>query len=178
MSEKGTNEYYIAKIKEVKDPIEMLKKFIEYEDFLRGDSYYMDFQDALFDTARKILEGKNGQGTVTGHLDISNKEVNCGEYIEFQEGETHTLLRVLLPYTWQRKCTINMKDKRVRVIYPTANKVQPHLRHSRGPVQGYLWDIYGDDFQSLGIALLALSQAPEPPKSEAELGVIKVEMQK
>ncbi len=37
-----------------------------------------------------------------------------------------------------------------------------YLRHSRGPRQGHFWDIYGDDYQSPELALVALLQA-EPP---------------
>jgi hypothetical protein len=37
------------------------------------------------------------------------------------------------------------------------------LRYSHGPVQGYMWDIYGDDMGSPEIALMALLQAPVPP---------------
>jgi hypothetical protein len=36
------------------------------------------------------------------------------------------------------------------------------LRHSKGPSQGYGWDIYGDDFLYPELALLALYNA-EPP---------------
>ena len=38
-----------------------------------------------------------------------------------------------------------------------------YLRYSKGPRQGYFWDMYGDDFLSPSIALLALSRAPVPP---------------
>lgn len=37
------------------------------------------------------------------------------------------------------------------------------LRYSKGPKQGYSWDIYGDDYQSPDLALCALLQAPTPP---------------
>lgn len=37
-----------------------------------------------------------------------------------------------------------------------------YLRHSAGPKQGFFWDIYGDDMQSVELAVLALSQAPAP----------------
>lgn len=37
------------------------------------------------------------------------------------------------------------------------------LRYSVGPVQGYFWDDYGDDFMNPEIALLALMSAPIPP---------------
>lgn len=38
----------------------------------------------------------------------------------------------------------------------------PWLRHSAGPHQGFFWDVYGDDFQTVELAILALSQAPVP----------------
>ena len=37
------------------------------------------------------------------------------------------------------------------------------LRHSKGPRQGFIWDMYGDDMQTPELALLALLQAPVPP---------------
>lgn len=37
------------------------------------------------------------------------------------------------------------------------------LRYSMGPKQGYFWDMYGDDFQTPALALLALCAAPVPP---------------
>lgn len=37
------------------------------------------------------------------------------------------------------------------------------LRYSCGPRQGFFWDIYGDDFQTPELALLAISQAPTSP---------------
>ena len=37
------------------------------------------------------------------------------------------------------------------------------LRYSEGPLQGHFWDIYGDDYQSPELALLALHHAPVPP---------------
>lgn len=36
------------------------------------------------------------------------------------------------------------------------------LRYSKGPKQGYFWDIYGDDMDSIELAVFALSQAPAP----------------
>lgn len=38
----------------------------------------------------------------------------------------------------------------------------PFLRYSRGPLQGYFWDIYGEDFQDVALATIALSRAPQP----------------
>jgi hypothetical protein len=48
-----------------------------------------------------------------------------------------------------------------------------YLRYSKGPRQGYFWDMYGDDMLSPENALLALLRAPVPPfalKREAFTG--------
>lgn len=37
------------------------------------------------------------------------------------------------------------------------------LRYSRGPSQGHLWDVYGDDYITPELAFIALLQAPIPP---------------
>lgn len=37
------------------------------------------------------------------------------------------------------------------------------LRHSAGPKQGFLWDMFGDDFKTPGLAFIALMNAPAPP---------------
>ncbi len=37
------------------------------------------------------------------------------------------------------------------------------LRYSKGPRQGYFWDVYGDHFMNPSLALLALLEAPVPP---------------
>jgi hypothetical protein len=37
------------------------------------------------------------------------------------------------------------------------------LRYSKGPRQGFFWDMYGDDFYTAELALVALLQAPVPP---------------
>jgi hypothetical protein len=38
------------------------------------------------------------------------------------------------------------------------------LRHSKGPRQGHSWDMYGDDYITPELALLALCEAPPPPQ--------------
>lgn len=37
------------------------------------------------------------------------------------------------------------------------------LRYSRGPGQGHFWDMYGEDYLTPSLALMALLQAPVPP---------------
>lgn len=39
------------------------------------------------------------------------------------------------------------------------------LRHSKGPLQGHSWDIYGDDYMTAELALIALLEAPIPPSA-------------
>lgn len=52
------------------------------------------------------------------------------------------------------------------------------LRHSKGPLQRHFWDIYGDDYQTPELALIALMQADPPFKwvrSHADAdGVVKI----
>ena len=36
------------------------------------------------------------------------------------------------------------------------------LRHNNGPRQGFFWDIYGDDMQTVELAVLAIASAPAP----------------
>lgn len=50
----------------------------------------------------------------------------------------------------------------VAIRFNSGSKWPPFLRHSRGPLQGYSWDQYGDDFQSIALATFALSRAPTP----------------
>lgn len=40
---------------------------------------------------------------------------------------------------------------------------QSFLRYSKGPLQGFCWDIYPDDFLRPALAFKALLEAPVPP---------------
>lgn len=42
------------------------------------------------------------------------------------------------------------------------------LRWSHGPVQGYFWDAYGDDFLNLTLAMRAILFCDEPPSWRIE----------
>ncbi len=75
---------------------------------------------------------------------------------------------------WRGRCVIDTKyaglggkNYPICVVYHDVTTddgkvVRWYLRHSKGPHQGHGWDIYGDDYQSPELALLALSQAPPP----------------
>lgn len=58
-------------------------------------------------------------------------------------------------------------EVQVRVkIFSEALHTEPesysYLRYSKGPDQGFFWDIYGDDMQTFELAVLALYKAPAP----------------
>lgn len=66
---------------------------------------------------------------------------------------------------WRRTATIipnymATKDAQPRCVV-TCNG--SFLRYSRGPRQGHFWDIYGDDYNTPELALIALLEAPIPP---------------
>lgn len=53
------------------------------------------------------------------------------------------------------------KDTRPKFVI-RYKPAEAFLRRSCGPKQGFFWDMYGDDFQTAELAVLALSQAPAP----------------
>lgn len=83
-----------------------------------------------------------------------------------------TLMGLLLDEPWHQQCDIipdymppsPRPDTRpsVQVRFNDGTEHPPFLRYSKGPKQGYFWDIYGDDMHSIELAVLALSQAPAP----------------
>jgi hypothetical protein len=87
--------------------------------------------------------------------------------------DADNLLRLLLDQPWHKKCEIipdymppyPQKDTRptVQVRYAGFSTEHPaFLRYSCGPKQGFFWDSYGDDMQSVELAVLALAKAPAP----------------
>lgn len=87
---------------------------------------------------------------------------------------TQRVVNLLLTQHWMHECEIIPdymppfpgKDTRptCQVWYHYKGGEQTGLRYSKGPLQGYTWDSYGDDFHSPELALIALSQAPAPPR--------------
>lgn len=83
------------------------------------------------------------------------------------------LVNLLLTQHWMHECKIIPdymppfpgKDTRptCQIHYVYKDGTDTGLRYSRGPLQGFGWDSYGDDFHSPELALVALSQAPPPP---------------
>lgn len=54
-------------------------------------------------------------------------------------------------------------SKPMCVVRYTGGEEEGFLRYSLGPRQGHFWDIYGEDYLSPELALIALLQAPPPP---------------
>lgn len=89
---------------------------------------------------------------------VLDKEI---ETIEF---DSNILMKLLTDRNkWMRRCRLvrKQKDSRLNVYCPEHDC---YLRHSKGPFQGYMWDVYGDDFLYEELALYALSQAPTPSR--------------
>jgi len=72
------------------------------------------------------------------------------------------LINYLLDQRWHSDCEIYKNEKDEIIIkYPNEHN-DTYLRYSKGPKQGFSWDIYGDDFQNYELAIIALSKAPIP----------------
>jgi len=84
------------------------------------------------------------------------------------------LINLMLTEHWMHECKIipdymppyPSADTRptCQIHYIYKDGSDTGLRFSNGPLQGYFWDIYGDDFRSPELALVALSQAPPPTR--------------
>lgn len=82
------------------------------------------------------------------------------------------LVKLLLKQPWQQKVEFipeymppyprTLTEPKFVVRYNDGSEYPPFLRYSHGPVQGFFWDVYGDDFQALEWAVLAVHQAPAP----------------
>lgn len=84
------------------------------------------------------------------------------------------LVNCLLSHHWMHECEIDpaymppYPDAATRptcqIHYVYKDGSRTGLRYSKGPAQGFFWDVYGDDFHSPELALVALSQASPPPR--------------
>lgn len=82
------------------------------------------------------------------------------------------LRKLLLDQPWHQRCEIipdymppyPSKDTRqtIQVRYNNGAEYPPFLRYSKGPKQGFFWDVYGDHLHSEALALMAIHQAPAP----------------
>ena len=84
------------------------------------------------------------------------------------EVDVEQLTYRLLDQPWHDECEIILDDSpglacdEVTIRYDGGSGRSVFLRHSCGPKQGFFWDVYGDNFQEIELAILALSCAPYP----------------
>lgn len=82
------------------------------------------------------------------------------------------LKRHLLDEPWHERCEIILDylpprppegtQPYVVVRFDDGSGYPAYLRYSKGPKQGFFWDVYGEDMQSEALAIMALSRAPFP----------------
>lgn len=92
--------------------------------------------------------------------------------IDIGKVRVQKLIDLLLDQPWHQDCVIipdymppfPREDDRPSVVVRCDNhpKYPAYLRYSKGPKQGFFWDVYGDDMQTIELAILALSKAPAP----------------
>lgn len=90
-----------------------------------------------------------------------------------EECDPVNLVRHLLNQSWHYDCIIfpdyPMCDEirgRIKGVYIWYQPKRMFLRYSRGPRQKTFWDIYGDDFVTTELAVIALADAPAPLESK------------
>jgi hypothetical protein len=83
------------------------------------------------------------------------------------------LLASLLTDHWMHECEIlpaylpanadegDRPECRVRYVREDGHVY--FLRYSKGPLQGYFWDLYGEDMNEPELAVVAISRSPAPP---------------
>jgi hypothetical protein len=91
-----------------------------------------------------------------GKADVAEL-LGLSQYENRWKGDVDILMNYLPPFP-----TATTKVKRV-VIRFNSTTGRYFLRYSHGPLQGFFWDSYGDDFHNVGLALRALIDAPQPP---------------
>lgn len=82
------------------------------------------------------------------------------------------LIGYLLDQPWHERCEIipeymppfpGEKTRAKCVVrYDNGTEYPAFLRHSKGPKQGFSWDVFGDDFLDIELAVIAIASAPAP----------------
>jgi hypothetical protein len=84
------------------------------------------------------------------------------------------IVNCMLTQHWMHECEIDpaymppypREDTKptCQVHYVYKDGTKTGLRYSKGPAQGFFWDVYGDDFKTPELALVALANAPAPTR--------------
>lgn len=114
------------------------------------------------------------EGLVLGDLALySIAEVESLEKAAAEARDARQRMRdALLDQTWHERCDLipdymppfPSSDTRpeFHIRFNDGTEYPPFLRYSKGPKQGFFWDIYGEDFINEELAIIALSKAPYP----------------
>ena len=97
---------------------------------------------------------------------------NPRRILKVDDVDVEKLIEIFLDEPWHYECRIlpeympphpqESTRPTVQVHFRPDVEHNPCLRYSHGPKQGFFWDVYGDDFQSVELAIVALAQAPAP----------------
>jgi len=94
-----------------------------------------------------------------------------GIVVKIPEFSLENLIELILNQPWHKECEIipnymppypNKDTRPSTVVVYKNDHSDVFLRYSKGPRQGFSWDIYGDDMHSVELAIIALSTAPLP----------------
>jgi len=109
---------------------------------------------------------------VSDYVSVDQRLSNLEEENDHLKNKLAKLTNYLMDQPWHEGCEIILdymppyprpETKPIVVVrYNDGTKYPPYLRYSRGPKQGWMWDIYGDDLQNWELAVIAISQAPAP----------------
>lgn len=103
---------------------------------------------------------------------------NCRKRLDCSSLDLEKLVHTLCDQTWMRHCEIipeymfpfpregDRPIVAVRWTDPEGEREERFLRYSKGPAQGYFWDIYPDDMHSPELAVVSLSRSFPPPGSK------------
>nr|WP_250808433.1 hypothetical protein [Neorhizobium tomejilense] len=128
----------------------------------------------------KSCEDTNLEGTINGmcadcHRTATEKwQAKMAIRQDPAQFDMVKLVNRLLSQHWMHECEIIPRymppnpgdDTRptCQVRYTYEDGTMAFLRYSKGPMQGYFWDMYGEDMGSPERALICISQSPAPPR--------------
>jgi hypothetical protein len=126
-------------------------------------------ESAIFrDTGRRVcveIDGGNEAAPVWRYVRPEGMGAARDFFLDVGLIDVGRLVRRLLPFRWQRECVIldgRKPDSSVCAVLVKHIPTGLFLRCSQGPQQGYFWDGYGDHLLDPELALVAISQAPDP----------------
>lgn len=92
--------------------------------------------------------------------------LSLSSYKHAWKGNIDIIPRYIPPYppaNYQPTVAVGIKRRYLRTEEDSKNFDEwTWLRHSKGPHQSFFWDVYPDNMMTVGLAILAIIQAPYP----------------